>query len=128
MPMQLFRNRFFSFCEDVARIWGELWLSMYGKRSLRIEDEGGVWYLPFDGARYRNLILNTRIDVGAASAWSELASVKILDGLFEKGVITAEQYLERLPKGTVPGCDALLRRLRADETIPLQEGGQADER
>ncbi len=47
MPMQSVQNRFCSFIEDVARVWADMWVSMYGKRQLKIEDENGIWYLPF---------------------------------------------------------------------------------
>ena len=34
MPLQMLQNRYYQFCEDVARIWAEFWVSMYGKRAL----------------------------------------------------------------------------------------------
>lgn len=75
MPLQVVQERFYTFCEDVARIWAEFWVTQYGRRSLRIEDEHGVWYLPFDGGRYRDLLLSVRVDVGASSPWSEERSI-----------------------------------------------------
>ena len=113
MPLQVVQERFYTFCEDVARIWAEFWVTQYGRRSLRIEDEHGVWYLPFDGGRYRDLLLSVRVDVGASSPWSEERSIQTLDGLFDRGSLDARQYLSRLPKGTVPQLSALLRELGA---------------
>lgn len=99
MPMQTVQNRFYSFVEDVARVWADMWAAMYGKRPLKIEDENGVWYMPFDGEKLRDLLIAVRIDVGASTMWSEIQSVKTLDNLFERQIITPLQYLERLPKG-----------------------------
>ena len=82
MPMQTVQNRFYSFIEDVARIWAEFWVTMYGSRRLKIEDENGVWYLPFDGEKYRDMLIAVKIDVGASTLWSEIQSVKTLDNLF----------------------------------------------
>ncbi len=120
MPMKTVQNRFYSFIEDVARLWAEFWVEMYGRRSLKIEDESGTWYLPFDGSKYRDLLISVRVDVGASNLWSEIESIKTLDNLLERGVITPVQYLRRLPKGTVPEIGELIRELRA-------AGGTADD-
>ena len=117
MPLNAVRLRFHAFCEEVARQWAEFWVTGYGKRALKIADESGVWYLPFDGMRYRNLLINARVDVGSATLWSESQAVLTLDNLLQKGVITVEQYLKRLPKGTIPDMDGLLREL---ENLPQE--------
>ena len=113
MPLQTVQNRFFSYCEDVARIWAEFWLMLYGDRKLKIEDESGTWYLPFDAERYKDLLISTRIDVGASSLWSEAQSIQTLDNLFDRQVIDVIQYLTRLPEGTVPNVNGLIRDLQA---------------
>lgn len=109
MPMQIVQNRFYSFIEDVARIWAEFWVALYGKRSLRIVDKNGEWYLPFDGAQYRNLLISTKVDVGASGIWSEAQSIQTLDNLFAAKIIDVQQYLERMPRGVVPDLNGLLR-------------------
>ncbi len=111
MPLQMMQNRFYTFLEEVARIWSEFWLTMYGCRSLKMEDEQGVWYMPFDSARCRNLLLDIRVDVGSGDAYSEQRTVETLDNLYTHGVITAKQYLSRLPQGSVPRLDSLLQEL-----------------
>lgn len=122
MPLQAVRMRFNAFCEDIARLWAEFWVTGYGKRSLKIRDESGVWYLPFDAAHYRDLLINAQVDVGNAGLWSESQSVLTLDNLLQRGVITVEQYLKRLPRGTVPDVDSLLREL---EETAAQTGEEA---
>ena len=109
------QNRFYRFCEDVARIWAEFWVNLYGKRQLRVEADGGVWYLPFDAARFRDQLIRVRVDVGASSLWNEVQAVQTLDNLFDKQVIDVMQYLTRLPKGTIPNLGGLIREL---ETRP----------
>lgn len=111
MPIQTIQTRFYAFCEQVARLWAEFWITGYGKRALTVRDEFGTWYLPFDGERYRDLMLRVKVDVGAATLWSESQSIVTLDNLFDRGVITAEQYLRRLPRGIVPDVDGLLREM-----------------
>lgn len=116
MPLQIFNNRYHQFCEDIARIFAEFWIMLYGKRSLKIEDTSGVWYMPFDGERYRDLILSVKVDVGASTLWSEAQSIQTLDNLFGNQVINTVQYLERLPKGIIPDIGGLIKEMKqADE-------------
>ena len=124
MPMQSVQNRFYSFIEDVARVWADMWVSMYGKRSLKIEDENGTWYMPFDGEKYRNLLISAKIDVGASTMWSEIQSVKTLDNLLASQIITPKQYLERLPKGSVPNLSGLIREMQEAERAAEMSMGQ----
>lgn len=112
LPLQLIQSRFYGLCEDVARIWAEFWVMKYGDRALKLEDGDGVWYLPFRGERYRDLLISVRIDVGASTMWSESQSLQTLDNLFDRGVIDTLQYLSRLPKGTVPDITGLMQEIK----------------
>jgi hypothetical protein len=56
-------------------------------------------------------LLRVKVDVGAASLWSESQSIVTLDNLLTRGVITPVQYLKRLPHGIVPDVDGLLREM-----------------
>lgn len=111
MPMQMQKNRFNSFIEDIARIWAEFWVCLYGKRSLKIEDKQGEWYMPFDGEEYKELLISARVDVGEAGLWSEIQERQTLDNLLLNKIIDPMQYLERLPKGSVPDLGGLIRDL-----------------
>lgn len=102
MPLNLVRNRFYAFVEQISRIWADFWITQYGRRNIRIEDENGVWYMPFDAKRYSSLYLNARVDVGAGNSYSTAESVAMLNTLIDKGIINKRQYLKRLPAGIVP--------------------------
>lgn len=127
MPLQTVQNRYYSFCEDLARIWAEFWVNLYGRRSLKVESGGGIWYLPFEAERYRDLLISVRVDVGASSLWSEAQSVQTLDNLFDRQVIDVMQYLTRLPKGTVPNLGELIRELEKSRAVPPAEEVPAEE-
>ncbi len=111
LPLNMVQRRFYAFCEEVARLWAEFWVTGYGQRALTVRDEFGTWYLPFDGVRYRDLLLRAKVDVGAAALWSESQSIVTLDNLLDRGVITPSQYLRRLPHGIVPDVEGLLREM-----------------
>lgn len=112
MPLQMVQNRYFRFLEETARIWCEFWLAMYGNRALKLQQADGVWYMPFNAEKYRDMLLSVTVDVGNGSQYSEERSVETLDNLYKNGVITAKQYLSRLPQGYVPKLDALLQELK----------------
>ncbi|MBQ7088349.1 MAG: hypothetical protein IJN04_01750 [Clostridia bacterium] len=111
MPLTMMQNRFYAFIEDVARVWAEFWMTMYGSRGLKIAEDQGVWYMPFDGAVCRDLMMSITADVGSGDAYSDSRVVETLDNLYSHGIINARQYLSRLPRGTVPQLEALLREM-----------------
>lgn len=113
-PMQLYQNAFYDFIEDIARIWVDFWLHIYGNRRLRIEDKDGVYYIPFNPSRYENLTLTARIDVGSSPIWSIPTTVSMLDALYANGLINKVQYLERMPDGVIPDKTGLLREAREE--------------
>lgn len=127
-PMQTYMNRFYDFIEDIARIWADFWLHLYGDRSVKIEDESGVWYLPLQADRYASLPVTAKIDVGAATLWSESVVIATLDRLLENQLITFEQYLDRLPGGMIPDITGLKKDLQNGAAIaPAGEDGNITE-
>ena len=113
LPMQTLQNDYYRFCEEIARIWAEFWVQKYGNRSLKIQDENGTWYMPFEAERYRDLLINARVDVGASTIVGEAQSLKTLDNLLDRQILDTMQYLKRLPAGTVPDVTGLIRELEA---------------
>ena len=114
-PMQVYQNRFYSCIEDIARIWADFWLNMYGTRPLKIQDKKGTRYMPFDAERYKTLIINARVDVGASTLWGESVVVSSLGNLLQAGIINPVQYLERIPKGTIPDITGLLDEIKQEQ-------------
>lgn len=126
-PMQIYMNRFYDFIEDVARIWADFWINLYGDRALKIEDRNGVQYLPFKAERYRNLILTARVDVGAATVYSEAVVISTLDSLLRAGLITFDQYLERLPGGMIPDITGLREDIKVQQQAAAEQNEQMSE-
>lgn len=126
-PMQIYQNRYYSFIEDVARIWADFWLNKYGKRSLRIETRNGTEFIPFDSSRYKNLVLTARVDVGASTLWSESVVISTLDALLTAQIITPIQYLERLPKGIIPKLSELIDDMSAQNEAAKAQQSSNDQ-
>lgn len=119
-PMQLYQNAFYSCIEDIARIWADFWLNLYGDRRLRVTDKDGVYYVPFHAERYKNLMLTARIDVGSNPVWSMSGTISVLDSLYGAGIINKIQYLERMPDGIIPNKTGLLKEAREEIAVQQQ--------
>lgn len=114
-PMQMYQNRFYSANEDVARIWADFWITMYGRRSIKINDGGSVKYMVFDADRYKDLVITAKIDVGASTLWSEAVSIANLGNLLSAQQINFIEYLERIPKGLIPDVSGLVNSRKQQE-------------
>lgn len=57
---EILNLRYSCFLEEVALLWLDFWKNKFGKRQLLIKDENGVWYFPFDSARYKNIIFKAK--------------------------------------------------------------------
>lgn len=119
-PMQVYMNRFYDMTEDLARIWADFWLHLYGDRKIKLTDKSGTHYFPFSAERYKNLVINAKIDVGASTLWSESVVISTLDGLLQAQLITFEQYLERLPAGIIPDVTGLLEEIRQQSAVAAE--------
>lgn len=114
MPLQIIKNRFYSFAEEVSRIWADFWITCYGERQIKLHDGAGTKYVSFDGSKYKNLIINSKIDVGTGTIYSEKECVNTLITLYEKGIINRDQFLERMPDGIIKDKNSLL--IKEDKT------------
>ncbi|MGN1320831.1 MAG: hypothetical protein ACI4U6_06925, partial [Acutalibacteraceae bacterium] len=119
-PMQMYQNRFYSANEDVARIWADFWITMYGKRSIKINNGSNTQYIVFDAERYKELVITARIDVGASTLWSEAVCISNLNGLLQSGQIDFIEYLERLPKGLIPNIGGLINSRKTQAEMQQQ--------
>lgn len=108
MPLQIIKNRFYSFAEEVSRIWADFWITCYGERQIKLHDGNGTKYVLFDGSKYKNLIINSRVEVGTGTMYSERECVNTLITLYEKGIIDRKQLLQRMPDGIIKDRDSLL--------------------
>ncbi len=121
-PMQVYQQRFYSCIEEIARIFADFWINMYGERPLKIKDKNGVRYMAFDSNRYKNLVINAKVDVGASTLWGESVVISSLDNLLNSGVITPLQYLQRLPKGTIPDITGLIDEISNPQESDIISG------
>lgn len=115
MPLQIVKNRYYTFLEDTARIWADFWVTYYGKRDLKQHNKFGAKYIPFDGARYKSLVFCARVNVVNSVNFTENERAQMLITLFEKGIINRNQLLSRLPDGMVSDIETLISQEETGE-------------
>ena len=146
-PSEITKQNLYQSIEDLYHIYREFIGSYYGKRQVDMptppEVEGVLEFigqkapteipLPFDFGVLRDMPMHIKLDVGASSYYSEIASIQTLDNLLKMNKITSVQYLERIPDGYIPARRELILELKEQERrmqelqsqqMGLPKGGQ----
>lgn len=99
IPLESIRGRFYSFLEDVALIWSDMWrVYSQGGKEVSFENEDGITESYMISAEaFSKLMLSIRIDVGATNRYSELAVMQTLDNLLMNGMIPFEWWVQLQP-------------------------------
>jgi hypothetical protein len=71
---------------------------------------------PYDFSRLKRIFLNVRVDVGSATAYSEIAMMQTLDNLRTAQLIDVIDYLERVPDKLIPRKQELVDKLKREQT------------
>lgn len=139
IPSEITKQNLYKSIEDLGRIYLDFMAAYYGKRKVQVSmPDVGTDILAFAGKDPEELetvlfdygILNDmpmalKLDVGASSYWSEMASVQTLDNLLMQDKITIEEYLERIPDGYIPKRQELIAsRKQAAQQQMMQPDGQ----
>lgn len=119
MPLELQRFAFYQFVEDCVRVMADIVRTDFGKREVSINGKTEL----FDFSSLSDADFAMRVDVGAASYWSELMQVQTLDNLFARGIIKdAAVYLESVPEKYIKGKQHLIDELhRAEEEAKMEK-------
>lgn len=109
LPLQLMKNRYYVFLENTARIWADFWITHYGKRKIKCVNKGEASYIAFDGEKLLPLIISAKVDVNKAAVFTDKERLETIIALYDKGIITKKQFLERIPEGMVANLRELLK-------------------
>lgn len=114
-PLELQRLSFYQFVEDYVRIMIDMMKRDYGRRTVRYLDGAGERIeRTLDFSQIDDEALDLRVDIGAASYWSEVAQLQTMDNLFAKGIVTdAVTYLEGIPAQYLRNKNQIIAKLRA---------------
>lgn len=128
-PTELTKQNLYRCIEDLFRIYLEFMGEYYGSRSVdmptpkalketaafagvTVPDEIEV---SFDFGVLKQHPMLLKLDVGASSYYSEIASIQTLDNLLQQNRIDTLQYLKRIPDGYIPARRALIEELERQQ-------------
>lgn len=126
-PSEITKQNLFQSIEDLYRIYLEFITEYYGTRSVDIpapEQLAAAYQMAgqnmpseitvdFDFSSLKNLPMRMKLDVGASSYYSEIASIQTLDNLLRNNQIDVLQYLERIPDGYIPARRELIEDIKS---------------
>jgi len=143
-PQEMTKQNLYKQIEDLARIYLEFMANYYGERTvdmtptddiravyekqneLAMETGAAPMETPatvpvdFDFSTLKDHPFSVKVDVGASSYYSEIASLQTLDNLLLNDRITTVQYLERIPDGNIAGRRKLIEELKQKEEQEAQ--------
>ena len=117
-PMELTRQNLLQSIEDLGRICMEFMGEYYGVRSVALEERGGISVpLTLDFSVLKDVPCGVKLDVGASTYWSEIASMQTLDNLLLQGKISTVEYLRRLPEGVISHKAELIQAIEGQQAV-----------
>lgn len=122
IPSEITKQNLYKSIEDLGRIYLDFMAAYYGKRKVQVsmpdvgsdilafagKDPEELETVLFDYGILNDMPMALKLDVGASSYWSEMASVQTLDNLLMQDKITIEEYLDRIPDGYIPKRQELI--------------------
>ena len=112
VPLESIKQNMYQFLEDMGYIWLDYISNYYGTRKIDAEILGKRQIVEFNFDDLQKMKFRLKIEVGASSYWSELASIETLDRLLQQEAITFKQYLERIPVGLITQKQSLLEEIK----------------
>ena len=138
IPSEITKQNLYKSIEDLGRIYLDFMAAYYGERKVQVsmpdvgsdilafagKDPEELETVLFDYGILNDMPMALKLDVGASSYWSEMASVQTLDNLLMQDKITIEEYLERIPDGYIPKRQELIasRKHAAQQQMMQPEG------
>lgn len=138
IPAEITKQNLYQCIEDLGRIYIEFMAEYYGKRNIDVAaDKAGLLISPeaiefagmeadaditveFDFNALKSTPMRLKLDVGASSYWSEIASMQTLEGLIQNGLIDVVDFLERVPDGYISKRQELLQKYKALQSMQMQ--------
>lgn len=131
VPLENIRANLYEWLEDIGRILLDMMGTYYGQRPIVVNEDvtdpmtgqtkSQKVVKEFDFSSFKNLWLQTRVDVGEASYWSEIASLQTLDNLLSNGMIDIVDYLDRVPDGYIPQRQELISEIKSRQAAMAQQ-------
>ena len=112
IPLAHIRSAYYRCISDLANIWADMMCAYYpSERLLPCFTKEGVKVKNVEFSILKNDILCADVEVSEISRFSAASAQNILDKLFNGGHIPLNEYVKRLPAGTLTNRDELLKSI-----------------
>ena len=134
-PSELTKQNIYNSIEDLARIYLEFMGEYYGvryiDRPIKDRERQAIMFAQqmnpdlemtdevpelFDFGQIKQHPVTIKLDVGASTYYSEIASIQTLENLLMQGQINVIQFLERLPDDYVPDRMGLISEKKNEQS------------
>lgn len=113
IPLEQIRSSYYRLIEELANVWADMMCAYYpSERLVPYYSRDKVLAKSIAFSLLKNHILSAEIDVCEVSRYSATSVQNMLDKLLEKGFISAEQYVKRLPIGASLDKDDLIDAIK----------------
>lgn len=133
-PSEITKKNINESVEELYRIYAEFIGAYYGTRMVDREptaqEKAAIEMtgqevpeeipVPFDFSIIALHPMLMKLEVGASSYYSEIASIHTLDNLLTQGKITTSQYLQRIPDSYIPARRSLLLEVMEQDAMQQQ--------
>lgn len=125
VPLELQRQSFYCFWEDVVRNIIDIMANTYGTRQAIVEANGEKTIATIDYSILKNINYELKVDIGNGAQYSEIAQINTLDKLFQNQIIDAKTYIDSIPDKYIPNKGKITENVRqiaeAQEQAMMQQ-------
>lgn len=122
-PLELQRQGFYQFVEDIVHVLIEMMRVNYGVREVSFSDDDGndiTAKVDFAQIPYDRMQLN--IDIGGGSYFNEITQVSTMDKLLQNGIITDPiAYLDAIPDKYIFNKHAVMAKMKQALAAQMQQ-------
>ena len=93
IPLETIKQNLYQWVEDIGYVQMDMMVAKYGIRNLTVIEKGQRKVIPFDFSLVKDAKFMLKVEVGASSYWSEIASIQSLDRLLMDNKLDFIQYL-----------------------------------
>ncbi len=116
IPLAQIRSAYYRCIEELANIWADMMCAYYpSERLIPCYTKNGIEAKNIEFSILKKDILSAELEVTEQSRFSAAGLQSVLDKLFDKGHITAYEYIKRLPSGMFLGRQDILRDFEEKE-------------
>lgn len=129
VPLESVKRRFYQYLEDVALIWLDFYKNKY-KITRAIKDEEDDSVEEYVGTDFKDVYLNTKVDVGSSTPYNEMLQLQTLKEYFQLGIITDPKLIiESTPNELLANKTKILEMMEKiqEQQQGVQESGQSNE-